>query len=76
MGSKQGQMVQCFREGKEEKCREKPREGTQKRMGEEQSRCCGVYVHEDVLLGTSGAFHHMKCYLSLNVCTAFLSKQK
>lgn len=50
--------------------------GNTKEKGEEQSRCCAVLGHGDVLLGTSGAFHHIKCYQSLNLCTAFLSKQK
>lgn len=76
LGGEEGQMAQRLRKGKEERCREKRREGTQRRwMGEEQSRCCGVLGHGDVLLGTSGPFHHVKRFLSVNLCTAFLSKQ-
>jgi hypothetical protein len=77
VGARRGMDGTVDQKDKGEICREKLRKGTQKRrVGEKQSRYCRAFEREDVLLKTSGSFHWVKCYLSLNLGTAFLSKQK
>lgn len=56
--------------------RETERGNTKEKHRRKQSRYCGAFEHEAVLLGTFGAFLWVKCYLPLSLGTAFLRKQK